>query len=129
MCGDVSGEPSYTAEDFSVFPTCVGMFLTQVSLSGPSFSFPHVCGDVSPAVVVSIINGSFSPRVWGCFASSGCHPRNTLVFPTCVGMFLWWQGPPHAGRCFPHVCGDVSGLRDPDADASAFSPRVWGFLG
>ena len=50
-----------------VFPTCVGVFLSE---GGPGFSrrrLPHVRGGVSEKVFRVVFRTASSPRAWGCF--------------------------------------------------------------
>ena len=97
----------YIKHIVSVFPTCVGMFLTEVICQGRR-RFPHVCGDVSSNKVKQEKNWLFSPRVWGCFLYINLYTGADYVFPTCVGMFPKQKDKVEAKRGFPHVCGDVS---------------------
>ena len=83
----VTANMLYIKDFISVFPSCVGMFRTGIVQD----SFPHVCGDVSFAMDVDLLDIPFSPRVWGCFSIA------TLSTGLPVG--------------FPHVCGDVSYLQ------------------
>ena len=105
----VSANELYIKPFVSVFPTCVGMFLTSFPAGNFEKCFPHVCGDVS----------NFIPS----------RPVTTAVFPTCVGMFLNPRFSIPKFSRFPHVCGDVSCLMQKRKGRIAFSPRVWGCFG
>ena len=95
-------------QSWSVFPTCVGVFLEAFSFFPASGRLPHVRGGVSLRYVTHSQQMRSSPRAWGCFLH-GARARDGLrVFPTCVGVFLQRlnAGGP-AGR-LPHVRGGVS---------------------
>ena len=110
----------------AVFPTCVGVFLHDVTLVVAELCLPHVRGGVSYVSEYYIKGHRSSPRAWGCFHSSrggGAPPR---VFPTCVGVFLVCVCVSAPPVCLPHVRGGVSHASPSPSRKSASSPRAWG---
>ena len=89
-----------------VFPTHVGMFLSERTDSMHTASFPHACGDVPFRVSLVHLERMFSPRMWGC---SGGGPHDFL-----------------GSTRFPHACGDVPLSRRGSKRLFRFSPRMWG---
>ena len=71
-----------------VFPTCVGVFPSQLFWGRPNAGLPHVRGGVSFHGVFFHLVFLSSPRAWGCFCFDQFHRRASVVFPTCVGVFL-----------------------------------------
>ena len=110
----------------AVFPTCVGVFPSWSRKPPGIFCLPHVRGGVSTREDYYRIRSLSSPRAWGCFLNPWNNTNGVLVFPTCVGVFLAWQGASGALYCLPHVRGGVSGVRDPVGLKSLSSPRAWG---
>ena len=89
-----------------VFPTCVGVFPQNVSLTVICQGLPHVRGGVSGGDRYAAM------RAW--------------VFPTCVGVFLVKQYGRPVFSSLPHVRGGVSsGGMLLDA-LRLSSPRAWG---
>ena len=50
-----------------VFPTCVGVFLSEIAERFRSVGLPHVRGGVSAGPVPPSGGQPSSPRAWGCF--------------------------------------------------------------
>ena len=71
-----------------VFPTCVGVFLTN----GPS----------------KILSAKYYPHAWGCFLSPLWIWLPEHVFPTCVGVFLTVTASTFNIVSIPHMRGGVS---------------------
>ena len=71
----------------AVFPTCVGVFLTQSQCLMRYAGLPHVRGGVSPELCLLATKGRSSPRAWGCFHFLQPIYEKKKVFPTCVGVF------------------------------------------
>ena len=110
----------------SVFPTCVGVFLTMTRALSASVCLPHVRGGVSTGQVEDTAVDESSPRAWGCFSSLERTRTKRPVFPTCVGVF-----PPslflrRTRRCLPHVRGGVSGAYNIARKGTLSSPHTWG---
>ena len=91
-----------------VFPTCVGVFLSDAALRRAPSCLPHVRGGVSDMGTCAKESWRSSPRAWGCFflLLYVCH-LNT-VFPTCVGVFPHLRASPTSSPSLPHVRGGVS---------------------
>ena len=89
-----------------VFPAYAGMFLDNENATLVLVSFPRVCGDVPPRIMLPEIS--------------------MLVFPAYAGMFRPPLQPRHRKRSFPHVCGDVPNCRDKIIRMVMFSPRMRG---
>src|SRR6056297_2957144 len=67
-----------------------------------------------------------SPRAWGCFRA-GRHLRPPGgVFPTGVGVFLYWLLCELWFSGLPHGRGGVSEPADTYARQAVSSPRAWG---
>ena len=112
--------------DWTVFPTCVGVFLPALREHAHVTGLPHVRGGVSNTNPDEYITAESSPRAWGCFLSVVHAGRFPAVFPTCVGVF-----PEHCacGRWstgLPHVRGGVSPPRSGRRHGDESSPRAWG---
>ena len=111
---------------FSVFPTCVGVFLSIASLHSVFHRLPHVRGGVSSVLLSRPgLNGS-SPRAWGCFHVVPDCGHNGLVFPTCVGVFPKPALLRRNRRSLPHVRGGVSFALYRADFGTRSSPRAWG---
>ena len=109
-----------------VFPTCVGVFLEDNSGSDMQVSLPHVRGGVSAARDSGAADIWSSPRAWGCFRLAAAAVKKKLVFPTCVGVFLFLGGDSELDTSLPHVRGGVSSYRTPAQLTERSSPRAWG---
>ena len=73
-----------------VFPTCVGVFPVRLARLLQHERLPHVRGGVSLTSHEVAIYSSSSPRAWGCFSWRYRHNERRTVFPTCVGVFLFF---------------------------------------
>ena len=99
------------------------MFLT---LTYDDARSPRVCGDVSVTGPHSHTSAEFSPRMRGCFRSSG-NPRSELgVLPAYAGMFPAYRLAGQKTKGSPRVCGDVSGAQPLAGVKRLFSPRMRG---
>ena len=109
-----------------VFPTHVGVFLNGRTPSSSGICLPHARGGVSEHGTKTFLNGSSSPRTWGCFPIGIRLDLIKGVFPTHVGVFplLWHRRRREEG--LPHARGGVSGGKGITQDAIASSPRTWG---
>ena len=109
-----------------VFPTCVGVFLFSFIILHRNMRLPHVRGGVSNSSLCRASGRWSSPRAWGCFRCPSGSSPDTVVFPTCVGVF------PSVGRyfafslCLPHVRGGVSIVTALSWGIPESSPRAWG---
>ena len=74
-----------------VFPTHVGVFLTNLHFYPLLVCLPHARGGVSPYVALSSACAESSPRTWGCFQRPLHTPAQAFVFPTHVGVFLMYR--------------------------------------
>ena len=109
-----------------VFPTCVGVFLSEVLTGGSTKSLPHVRGGVSVTLCLLRPKTSSSPRAWGCFRYSPQEVCHAIVFPTCVGVFPVLHACQREAPRLPHVRGGVSALPEDDCHHPRSSPRAWG---
>ena len=112
--------------DIFVFPTCVGVFPPHPQGAGFLQSLPHVRGGVSEWQDAFEFWHMSSPRAWGCFRDTRARGYESIVFPTCVGVFLWAVSRRRASRCLPHVRGGVSPGRGQALLPGKSSPRAWG---
>jgi hypothetical protein len=110
----------------SVFPTCVGVFLTLFTHSACHSRLPHVRGGVSLTSTPKTIADLSSPRAWGCFRASGIPCQIVQVFPTCVGVFHVMRKIKLLRHGLPHVRGGVSAAIWGARAIIASSPRAWG---
>ena len=109
-----------------VFPTCVGVFLDHLRGVYDIFRLPHVCGGVSDDEILARLTLWSSPRVWGCFLTDLKANEISMVFPTCVGVFLESGDSVKSAYSLPHVCGGVSDTSNLVRYVFLSSPRVWG---
>ena len=67
-----------------------------------------------------------SPRSWGCFYIWLLLMNTVEVFPTLVGVFLFYRL--HRGNAhgLPHARGGVSDRSPPARSPAPSSPRSWG---
>ena len=65
-----------------VFPTPVGVFLTDGKLTIQVSGLPHACGGVSVHVQHNHFRRQSSPRLWGCFRFISRRRMEWRVFPT-----------------------------------------------
>ena len=63
-CFSTSSSPM---KRWTVFPTCVGVFLSCLGQARPLKRLPHVRGGVSTGQVEDTAVDESSPRAWGCF--------------------------------------------------------------
>ena len=109
-----------------VFPTRVGVFPREPSVSQAQEGLPHTRGGVSgPPGCMTRCCGS-SPHAWGCFSPYARPARVHGVFPTRVGVFLRpprLSGQPHR---LPHTRGGVSTIALGRGCADTSSPHAWG---
>ena len=118
--------PAGLPKSVQVFPTQVGMFPSQPTISKILNGFPHAGGDVSDKGIRETQQRKFSPRRWGCFRYLTCRRCQKTVFPTQVGMFPAARRARLRAVCFPHAGGDVSEADRMIARVKSFSPRRWG---
>ncbi|STV31849.1 Uncharacterised protein [Klebsiella pneumoniae subsp. ozaenae] len=74
-----------------VFPTHVGVFLHRVTIRRPTVRLPHARGGVSKDSGIDKHKQESSPRTWGCFLSVRMQLLQGNVFPTHVGVFLYFK--------------------------------------
>ena len=110
----------------SVFPTCVGVFPWSLSRRLCFMSLPHVRGGVSGQNSSSSSRSMSSPRAWGCFHQLPTYTKSPVVFPTCVGVFLFRPRSHLCSRSLPHVRGGVSDDKLIESIELESSPRAWG---
>ena len=109
-----------------VFPTCVGVFLSQRRRRLKEESLPHVRGGVSTGLSVHKAGTASSPRAWGCFLSDCRGKPCAVVFPTCVGVFPVLRPDAYLWPRLPHVRGGVSDREAAFRQTLRSSPRAWG---
>ncbi|SMG65755.1 conserved hypothetical protein [methanotrophic bacterial endosymbiont of Bathymodiolus sp.] len=110
----------------TVFPTPVGVFPKDKSISDALNGLPHARGGVSYSFLVSKEMAESSPRPWGCFFPISKGFYATHVFPTPVGVFPYLKNPPHLFYRLPHARGGVSHNFSSQMVDDASSPRPWG---
>ena len=87
---------------------------------------PHARGGVSHDLQPVQPLAESSPRPWGCFSPRAAGDSRQAVFPTPVGVFLFFTGNKLSKQGLPHARGGVSAIRDGDGTGDASSPRPWG---
>ncbi len=109
-----------------VFPTHVGVYLTNRRPRPHNPSFPHTCGGVPVLFDERLISHEFSPHMWGC--TQGCETAicTVKVFPTHVGVYLSTGDFGHIFESFPHTCGGVPTSWMLSQPLTSFSPHMWG---
>ncbi len=109
-----------------VFPTHVGVFLTDWIDAAAAASLPHARGGVSCMSASAKRGARSSPRTWGCFFWLLARSGAALVFPTHVGVFLSSGCSRSVQRRLPHARGGVSPCIQVIASRVPSSPRTWG---
>ncbi len=98
----------WLANQKTVFPTSVGVFLKSRALFACDMGLPHERGGVSVLHSPPIVNVLSSPRAWGCFSHHIRFCSYARVFPTSVGVFLSRRKGPSIRDGLPHERGGVS---------------------
>ena len=93
---------------WGVFPTHVGVFPFDLRTIFQRLCLPHARGGVSNPGLIQFFNQPSSPRTWGCFQTSSSTSTALQVFPTHVGVFLYWLDPDLYRHGLPHARGGVS---------------------
>ena len=109
-----------------VFPTHVGVFLRMSRFHLHVRSLPHARGGVSSVHFIRLRKRLSSPRTWGCFSCTGCGYRSERVFPTHVGVFLYYNNDLKLHMRLPHARGGVSRHVAEVVSHVLSSPRTWG---
>ena len=110
----------------AVFPTCVGVFLGRVVSTGSINCLPHMRGGVSSIPVQHHLRLQSSPHAWGCFYAHPCALFLVIVFPTCVGVFLFILLLSCDVISLPHMRGGVSWTYLLCRLVLRSSPHAWG---
>ena len=109
-----------------VFPTHVGVFLTDRVLHLAGTRLPHARGGVSMVSPAVMLCSSSSPRTWGCFFMNSKFMGMVYVFPTHVGVFPKEERDQWRERRLPHARGGVSDGGKKILTHAESSPRTWG---
>ena len=115
-----------TLSQEDVFPTPVGVFLLSLSNPNQSLSLPHTRGGVSNQQQIDIGLNWSSPHPWGCFQEKGKRKDEKRVFPTPVGVFLFFRLALRQAHRLPHTRGGVSAACRMLAITDTSSPHPWG---
>ena len=110
----------------SVFPTHVGVFLSDATYQLERQSLPHARGGVSRSHPCNCESTSSSPRTWGCFRKDQYNSVINAVFPTHMGVFPLHFFGERVSESLPHARGGVSSNPPCSGPATASSPRTWG---
>ena len=110
----------------TVFPTHVGVFPSRTLRSRIQRCLPHACGGVSYVYQCEIDIKESSPRMWGCFRGEEARLLLRVVFPTHVGVFLYYIVLLFLYCSLPHACGGVSNSYIHLGVYYQSSPRMWG---
>ena len=117
---------SMGASRLAVFPTHVGVFLTITPEELARIRLPHACGGVSDRIFADAQSYASSPRMWGCFWPERADGVRRVVFPTHVGVFLYYIVLLFLYCSLPHACGGVSNSYIHLGVYYQSSPRMWG---
>ncbi|SXL75210.1 Domain of uncharacterised function (DUF2825) [Klebsiella pneumoniae] len=109
-----------------VFPICVGVFLDRIDEGKNQKSLPHMRGGVSLCRLSTSLKTLSSPHAWGCFLVKLVSWRGSVVFPTCVGVFLFIIRICLCGGRLPHMRGGVSPANNGGGYGGGSSPHAWG---
>ena len=109
-----------------IFPTGVGVFLLREPGRVPAGDLPHRRGGVSNSVNRKPKSYKSSPQAWGCFHLLNSRSQNCQIFPTGVGVFLFFCSKRKGRGDLPHRRGGVSDLENPCPFPETSSPQAWG---
>ena len=104
----------------------MGVFLYRSGAIASFNGLPHVRGGVSKAFTRWTTLSLSSPRAWGCFVMPPSSSTLSVVFPTCVGVFLVLLSSFFFLFGLPHVRGGVSQCKPEIVADVVSSPRAWG---
>ena len=110
----------------AIFPTCVGVFPASANQHSSSCHLPHMRGGVSQIAIDFYFSIRSSPHAWGCFTRHNSFHQALSIFPTCVGVFLWYVKNHLLLYNLPHMRGGVSRLSSARIDSKRSSPHAWG---
>ena len=110
-----------------IFPTHVGVSLSEDTSMYNSNYFPHACGGEPLAACIPSNGTPFSPRMWGWALAKEQRRLSRKIFPTHVGVSLWMIVPGVLTVYFPHACGGEPFLHTHPDYKGLFSPRMWGW--
>ena len=104
----------------------MGVFLGDWLGLGFEIGIPHARGGVSDPLLTIGPPVKYSPRPWGCFLHIIHCRQHGAVFPTPVGVFLFFLAVFLIRWRIPHARGGVSRLMDGRNCLIQYSPRPWG---
>src|SRR5690625_7135618 len=96
--------PPWLSKDSKVFPTHVGVFLSDQAINAYKPRLPHACGGVSGCGRRGHCPLWSSPRMWGCFYVIWQVVGRSAVIPTHRGAFHHVTFATARGVGHPHVC-------------------------
>ena len=123
--GCFQGTPAVPAHGH-VFPTPVGVFLSEMRDKVMKIRLPHTRGGVSPWRQDAGHARRSSPHPWGCFYPATTLNPSSTVFPTPVGVFPLADTEHRGGPSLPHTRGGVSPAPGPRPADATSSPHPWG---
>ena len=109
-----------------VFPTPVGVFPSFLTCRTWENSLPHTRGGVSGRSYPSSQGQESSPHPWGCFFLLKRETMVLKVFPTPVGVFLYYFDYHRHFGGLPHTRGGVSWTKAVLYSGIESSPHPWG---
>ena len=118
--------PFTRPEPIQSSPRSWGCFIIPVLSEVEHIRLPHARGGVSLVVRTTILFSTSSPRSWGCFYCRLARSHGPSVFPTLVGVFLFFVTGLGFGIGLPHARGGVSWCRSSRVSSTRSSPRSWG---
>ena len=118
--------PASSTTNTGVFPTPVGVFLTEPIGWEFCSGLPHTHKNISSASISIRCQIESSPHPWGCFLLKIYKTPEGLVFPTPVGVFLNDILLAIDAASLPHARGGVSDGDLMGALTYKSSPRPWG---
>ena len=109
-----------------IFPTPVGVFPMQDTLTTGSVNLPHTRGGVSRLKCTVPTAGGSSPHPWGCFSFYIHFGSFRFIFPTPVGVFPYSLSFFRDFFHLPHTRGGVSRSHGKACTPPLSSPHPWG---
>ena len=109
-----------------LIPACAGKTVVLFSLFSLVRAHPRVCGENTPAQVLSLQARGSSPRVRGKLHSQCVFIERSGLIPACAGKTATRSPPPPSPTAHPRVCGENRDRKRLYQGRAGSSPRVRG---
>ena len=107
-------------------PTCVGNTDSTTLSSLDESVHPHMCGEYTNLIPLSVFQLGSSPHVWGIPSSCSSGMSYRRFIPTCVGNTFRILLSASIVPVHPHMCGEYAQSAAAAMDEGGSSPHVWG---